>query len=143
MIKSTTKVILFQVQTPQEKIAKIIAAAKKHFFEKHPLVFLVQSEKAAIYIDDLLWKTPKEGFLPHLILSDSTKMPLEYLLITDNIDRAKGVKSVFYLRSEPFASSQLFSTIYDFEDQTSLERKNLFEKRYKTYLDQRLHLISL
>lgn len=59
------KVFLISAKNPQDKILKLGMIAKKYFNKKEALVFLVEDEKAANFLDNLLWEIPKESFLPH------------------------------------------------------------------------------
>ncbi|PCI93352.1 hypothetical protein COB11_05455 [Candidatus Aerophobetes bacterium] len=143
MVNPKTKVILFQVNSPQEKIKKIVEVASKHASEKHPLVIMTPSKKAADYIDNLLWSAPKMSFLPHKIVKENLVKHIEYVYISYEEDTICGSRAIFNLRDTPPSSMDSFTTIYDFEDYTSEDKKKLFEKRYKNYLDAKLHLISL
>ncbi|MCH9630802.1 MAG: hypothetical protein S4CHLAM37_08080 [Chlamydiia bacterium] len=138
-----TKVILFQVSSPQEKIKKIVEVASKHASEKHPLVIMTASKKAADYIDNLLWSAPKMSFLPHKVVKENYAKHIEYVYISYDQSALCDSRAIFNLRDDVPSSMDSFTTIYDFEDHTSEQKKIFFEKRYKSYLDAKVHLISL
>lgn len=143
MITSKTKVILFQVKTPKEKVQKILQVCTKHIEDKKGLLLKVETLDVANYIDNLLWEALPESFLPHKIIKEPINIFLDQILIGCEEFSAPELKCVFNLSTKPIDSKDSYTIIYDFEDLTSVEKKKFFELRYKSYLDAKLHLISL
>jgi DNA polymerase IIIc chi subunit len=67
MNTSETRVVLFQIRESKEKLHKLPEQAAFHFERKEPLIILAEDEKAALYVDELLWKAPPTSFLPHTL----------------------------------------------------------------------------
>lgn len=143
MITSKTKVILFQVKNSKEKIQKILQVCTKHLEDKKGLLLKVETFDVATYIDNLLWESIPESFIPHKVIKEKANIFLEQILIGCEEFSSPELKAVFNLSSKPIDSKDSYTIIYDFEDLTSPEKKKFFELRYKSYVDAKLHVISL
>ena len=122
------KAIFFQVHTAQDKIARIIEAARFHFLKKEHLLFFVEDDRALRYIDDLLWSTPRESFLPHKILSTPEK---ELIGITKEKLNLNESKIAFNLCLTPLLLD--IPHVYDFEDTSSPNKQMLSQIRFSAY----------
>lgn len=65
MIHSGPKVTFLPIKIKHDKLRHILALSGKHFLQKNPFFILTHTDAATSYIDELLWSTPKESFLPH------------------------------------------------------------------------------
>ncbi|CAM0117143.1 DNA polymerase III subunit chi [Rhabdochlamydiaceae symbiont of Dictyostelium giganteum] len=114
------KVIFYPVKTQQAKLEKLVQVATLHFEKKEPLLFLVPSEEVALFLDQLFWKMPKEGFLPH---------PSHLLHISDKV--LPEFPCVFNLCKDPLFHP--LKAVYELEDLTHPEKQALSKKRYDLY----------
>jgi DNA polymerase IIIc chi subunit len=114
-------IIFIPVETVDAKLRAIAKIAERSTLDKHPLCILVPDEKARQFVDDLLWKFPIESFLPH---------PTAYLTIET---APKEASALFNLCPTPFLEKNIYKTIYELEDKTSLDRLDLSKKRYESY----------
>ena len=131
-------VTFFQVKLNQEKLNKICETAQDHFERKVPLIIKAPSS-AIDFIDDLLWKHPKESFLPH---SKRNEDPNALIIITDTDEKPNKATALFNLT--PYALHQeKISTLYEFEDNSTAEKLNLSKERYQTYRKAGCHIITL
>ena len=89
-----TRVIFFPVKNTQIKLQKLARAARYHFFRKEHFLLQVPDKKAADYVDELLWKLPAEGFLPHAQAHETTE---EFVVITEKkkILTTRSLSSIF------------------------------------------------
>ena len=124
-------VIFFAVKQTEKKLLKICTLAALHLQNKEPLLILLSDKTAYDFVDDLLWKLPKESFIPHpssfLHLSLETTFEAPFLL---------------NLRSTAYLEPKNFKTIYELEDSTSSDRAQLSKQRYLAYR-QAGHSISI
>jgi len=133
------RVIFFPVKSSQVKLQKIAKAARHHFRKKERFLVLVADDKSASFVDDLLWKIPSEGFLPHLI---SSKEESDYIVITSKKKNLNNAKFIFNLCPTPLflENSRL---IYEFEDLTTPNRQMLSRKRFEAYREAKYIIETL
>jgi len=117
---TTSRIILFQVKQPNEKISRLAETASSHFERKERLVIFTD---AIQYVDDLLWKIPL--FLPHSIDTE------DFIIITSS-KTTFSAKVAFNLCPTPLLIEG-FRLIYDFEDLTSPSRQQLSSVRFDAY----------
>ncbi|HSX10255.1 MAG TPA: DNA polymerase III subunit chi [Chlamydiales bacterium] len=127
---SNTRVVFFQVRDNASKLKRIAEVAHTHFERKEPLLILVDDDRSAQFVDELLWKMPETSFLPHVATDDTT---------TDWVAIAKAKKNVnsahiaFNLCPTPLLIEGPFRIIYEFEDLTTPNKKNLSSLRFDAY----------
>ena len=131
--------IFFQVSNASAKCKKITDTAKNHFEKKESLIFFVENEKAALFVDELLWKFPETSFLPHLITDEPTTEPLVITTSKINVNQAS---FAFNLCPTPLLIEG-FQIIYDFEDLSTQSKQNLSGIRLNAYKQGGLILTSL
>ncbi len=127
---SPTRVVFFQVNESGSKLEKLIETARTHFGKKEPFLIFVEDEKGEKYVDDLLWKIPKTGFLPHLPSDGPTN---ERLVITKKKCNVNNAKIAFNLCPHPLFVDPPFKIIYEFEDSTTPIKKNFSLERFEAY----------
>lgn len=130
MKSSETRVIFFQVKDAASKFKRICEAAASHFEKKEPFIIFVEDEKAAGFVDELLWKMPPTGFLPHVI---SDALVSEWIVITKAKANINQAKAAFNLCSTPLLIEGPFRTIYEFEDLTSPNKNKFSSLRFDAY----------
>jgi DNA polymerase III subunit chi len=109
------KVCLFRVPDIAAKLSCICMTAQKHFEQKMPLLLILPTNEAAAYIDELLWRQPEEGFLPHVIANGPTKELIAISTAEANVNNAT---SIFNLRPDITDFISEFDLIYDLIDLT-------------------------
>ncbi|MEL7432170.1 MAG: DNA polymerase III subunit chi [Chlamydiota bacterium] len=133
------RVLFFPVNTPKEKILKLLEVTRGHFRKKEHLLFQVSDEKSAHFLDDLLWKAPPESFLPHLIVEEETA---EWIAITKMKKNLNNARYVFNLCPTPFLLQGPCELIYEFEDKSSPNRQMLSKKRFEAYRELQYKIAS-
>src|SRR3989344_5141551 len=121
-MSSETRVVFFQVRDAATKLRCIVETAQSHFEKKEPFLILVEDEKSQKFVDELLWKLPETSFLPHLSTDSPAKDPLIITKTKQNLNQAK---IAFNLCSTPLLIDGPFRIIYEFEDLSSPNKKNL------------------
>ncbi len=125
-----TRVVFFLVKDINTKLLKIVKAAQYHFSKKEHLLIQVADDNAAQYIDDLLWKVPDTGFLPHIQSQDLTE---EYIVITKTKKNLNHARFVFNLCPTPLLFEESYQIIYELEDLTTPNKQMLSRKRFEAY----------
>ncbi len=123
-IRHTSKVIFLSFYRPDEKVKHIVNIAYAAFGKNEPIHFLTDSKAATAYIDTLLWRAPKESFLPHgpgeLITIGEGPIPEDTFLI-------------FNTTKKPYAQELgIATTIYELEDAKG-EFQGILKEKYDTY----------
>jgi DNA polymerase IIIc chi subunit len=124
-------IAFFPVHEVPSKLRKIVEVATIHFEKKESLCILVPDQAAYEFVDQLLWRLPEEGFLPH---------PSSLILIDTD---PKEASALFNLRPIPYQEKISFKTIYEFEDHTSAEKFQLSKQRYTAYREANLPISYL
>ena len=123
-----TRVIFFQVRDPKLKLRRVAEAAQEHFERGERILLLCEEEKAAQFVDELLWKLP--AFLPHAIVGGATD---ERVAITVGKANPNEAKVAFNLCPTPLLTEGPWRLIYDFEDLTSPAKRGMSELRFDAY----------
>lgn len=128
--EATTRVVFFQVKENGAKIKKILETAALHFERKEPLLILVEDAKAQSFVDELLWKTPDTSFLPHAATDETSQDKIAICKIKKNVNSAR---VAFNLCPTPLLIEGPFRIIYEFEDLSAPNKKNLSSLRFDAY----------
>lgn len=134
MSTAETRIVLFQTRDPKSKLMRLIETATAHFEKKERLLILVEDEKTAQFVDELLWKSPETSFLPHVTTDEPTQ---ELIAVTRQKKNINGAKFAFNLCSTPLMIEGPFRVIYDFEDLTSPNKQHLSSLRFEAYKQAR------
>lgn len=110
-----------------------------HFGKKERFLFFVEDEKAQTFVDELLWKLPNTGFLPHIATDCQTS---EQVAITKSKTNVNQAHFAFNLCSTPLLLPG-FKIIYEFADLTTPNKQNLSGLRFNAYQQAGLVLESL
>ena len=130
IFSSSPRVIFFQVKENGAKLQRIIEIAHAHLEKKEPLLIFVEDIRSQQFVDELLWKSPQTGFLPHIAADDLTT---DLIVITKTKANLNQAKAAFNLCSTPLLIEGPFKIIYEFEDMTALVKKNLSSLRFDAY----------
>jgi DNA polymerase IIIc chi subunit len=139
MTNSSIKVIFLTSQSPQEKIKKLIQTVLQHYIEKKYLYIFTENKTVTAYVDNLLWHHPKEGFIPHSCHLD----PLHWIVINSSKEFPENTFSFFNLTSSALSCVPSTCKIFEFDESSAKNKKEIFEKKYKFYQECGYHLISL
>src|SRR5437870_5041084 len=122
-----TKIVFFPVRKIQSKLLKIVEVAHHHFNRKESLLITTLDQGALKFLDELLWKTPEESFLPHVIADEPCQ---ELIVITNQRKNLNEASYIFNLSPTPllFGNPKI---IYELEDFTSPNKHLLSQKRFE------------
>ena len=129
--RALPKVIFYHVKDNQAKLSLIGTKALEAFRDEKRLLIVVHSFQAAQYVDQLLWRLPPNGFMPHVIADTSTA---EWIAITlqdqHNVNQATTLLNL----SPSYSSLSLkMEEVYEIYDETHADKQALSEQRLKTY----------
>lgn len=112
------------------KLRRLSATIEFHFLRKQAVLILTPSETAAKYIDDFLWKQPKESFLPHIISQETTR---EQIVITTRRENLNNAHVLINLTPEQIPFFKDLTIGYELWDETDPKKKFLAEKKQHEY----------
>lgn len=139
--KSVRKVFFYRVKDNGAKIKLISTKAHEAFQTEKRLLIAVPSFEAAQYVDSLLWRTPEESFLPHVISDTKTK---EWIAITmqdkENINQSSRLLN---LTSSVSSLAYTIEEIFELYDETHPQKKELSEKRVIEYQAKGCQIVIL
>lgn len=129
--KASTKVIFYRVLTAQNKLSVICAKVSETFFQNRRILISVPNQEAADYIDQLIWKSPQESFVPHQISGVNTS---ERVVIAINPKfNLNQADTLFNLTpSHPIIEGS-FEQIFELLDETHPEKAKLSIERINAY----------
>jgi DNA polymerase IIIc chi subunit len=129
-IPQKPKLIFLSVANNKEKLKFISDIVAKHFHQAEPILILVASDEAALYIDQLLWKSPEESFIPHAIVHATSK---ERVAISKSKSNFNQAAVLINLRPDAAVEIEGVHIIYDLIDLTHSSKEELSHLRQKTY----------
>jgi DNA polymerase-3 subunit chi len=133
MSKENPSAIFHHVATPKEKLHRVCEIAKE-IYDKGEKVFIsVEDDKAAKYLDRLLWSQPPESFMPHEVSDTPSKLPV---VISTQVKNLNNATVMLNLCGSVPPLTKKFSCIHELEDYTTPEKQRLTEERLKTYKDK-------
>ena len=135
----TKRVTFFQVSSSLEKQKRLVQTAQEYFEKKTPLLFKLSCEKGVQYLDELLWRFPRESFLPHFISNTPTKALIVLTLSHCNPNQSQ---AIFNLTKEPITDLS-FHQIYTFEDLSSNTKNPMVQRHYHFYKTKDYAIVSL
>ncbi len=121
-----SRVFIAEVKTSKEKLKVIFDLCQTHFDNRQKIVIKTESKEASLYLDDFLWKSSPESFLPHGIDSN------ELISITHEEGNPNQATICLNLTKNPLIGAP-FSKIYELDDKTSVEKARLSEFRFQMY----------
>jgi len=112
------------------KLRHICETVSRHFFQQESILIAVASSEVATYIDQLLWRLPESGFIPHVIAN----APLtERIVITTEQINLNQAAVLFNLRPQIVANIHEFGVIYDLLDMTHPDKERTSRERQRNY----------
>ena len=133
------KVLFFQIKDIKIKLIRIIQTAMHHFEKKENFLIRVADEASFKFVDELLWRLPQEGFLPHIVSEEKCE---DYIVITKSKENLNNSHFLFNLSQEIIDLDTSYKIIYDFDDFTSLKKQEKSKKRFEIYRQANLRIES-
>lgn len=125
------RAVFFQVFDTSTKFRCITETARSHFLKKESLLFFVEDEKSENFLNELLWKFPETSFLPHAIANEIVQ-EWTPVAITRSKMNVNNSAFAFNLCPTPLLLPG-FKIIYEFEDLSAPNKKNLSSLRFNAY----------
>lgn len=134
------KVTFYHVKDNGAKIQLICTKAQEAFYQGKRLLIAVPNLQAAQYIEALLWRSPEESFMPHVIADTPTS---EWIAITlqeqHNVNQAARLLN---LCPNPSPLYQQVEEVYDLYDETHPQKSELSQQRLRFYQSKGLQIKS-
>lgn len=129
-MSSLPQIFFHTVEKTPVKLLAIYRICHHVFSEKEPVTIRVSDKKTALFVDDLLWKMPLEGFIPHEIADQTTLCPIA---ISTEKRSPNGSRTLLNLTSQAVNPLEEWNVIYELEDRTSEEKLENAKQRYRHY----------
>ncbi len=123
-------VTFLEVKTNPDKLAAISRTVQHHYAREEAVLIVVPNAEAAHYIDQLLWKIPAEGFLPHEV---GTKECRDPVLITTQAQNLNQALVLIHLGQEASPIAHDFQHVYELYDRTHPAKEKLAQAREAHY----------
>lgn len=112
------------------KLRRLGASIEYYFLKKKRILITVPSEAAAEYIDDFLWKQPKESFLPHAYSKNDEGSEV---VITTEQKNSNQANVLINLCPGQSTILDQFETVYELWDETDEKRKEQSRLKFEAY----------
>ncbi|HRD55665.1 MAG TPA: DNA polymerase III subunit chi [Parachlamydiaceae bacterium] len=109
------KITFFKISSNQEKLLRLIKMIQNQFDLGLKTLIACETEQAALYLDDLLWRFSEESFLPHAVENEKSN---ELIVITTSFVNVNKAFVLINLHQKPHPSFKEFSKIYELYDET-------------------------
>jgi len=131
----TTRIVFFQVRDVRTKLLRICETVRSHFQKKEKIIIFVEDTKASNFVDELLWKVPETGFLPHIATDELSE---DFIVITKSKKNVNQARLAFNLCPTPLLIDSDFRIIYELEDLTAPNKKHFSSLRFDRYKEANL-----
>jgi DNA polymerase III subunit chi len=125
------KILFLKTTDNAMKLRRLGATIESHFQKGERVLISVPNAAAANFLDDFLWKQPKESFLPHVIASCACSEPIVIATEPQNFNEAD---ILINLCPEISSMRDMFKLIYELMDETDATKKAHSEKKVEDYL---------
>lgn len=123
-------IYFIEVKDNQTKTRKLCETLQHHYIQGHSILVLAPSDEAARYVDELLWRYPKESFLPHQIIQKPASNKVAITKVQENLNKAQ---ILFNLCPQASPHCEQFETVYEFQDGTTPEKLQQSKERKAFY----------
>ena len=127
---SSPNIVFIPVSDNAAKLKAICDIANSQFQAEKTLLIMVPNAQAAAYVDSLLWKSPEESFLPHLITDNRTG---ERCVITTSQVNVNKAAVVLNLCPEACPIFSEFETVFELWDETHPTKTEQSAQRKAAY----------
>ncbi len=132
-----TQLFLCSVRDARAKLLRVAEVAEACLHHPERIIFFVEDDRAAKFLDDFLWKCSDASFLPHAIHSSS-----DWISISVEKKNINGAAVAFNLCPTPLFVNGPFRAIYDFEDLSHPDKRRLSSVRFDAYKKAGMTIVS-
>jgi DNA polymerase-3 subunit chi len=129
----TATVTFWKVTDSKQKVSCVSTLVNRFFHQAQRQLIVVPNQQAADYIDNLLWRFPKESFVPHTISSQPIQAAVVITMSTENLNNAGIVINLCPTVTQLGQSTQQVHELFDCTDpakeQQSSQRKAEYERQ--------------
>lgn len=129
-------ITFWQVTDVKQKLGLICQLVQQHFLQAERVLIAVPNDAAARFVDQLLWTSPPDSFIPHAVTAAPLAAAVVITCAPHNLNQAQILINLCPGIS-PFLEE--FRVVHELMDETdsskqqlSLERKALYEATGKT-----------
>jgi DNA polymerase-3 subunit chi len=122
------KITFLKVHDNQKKVQRLVEVIHHHFYKGDRILVVVPNAAAGKFIDDLLWSTPPESFLPHVMTEAPTA---EQLVVTQKRENLNRSAVVINLTAGIWEES--VDILYELMDRTSKDKEILSQNKINQY----------
>lgn len=123
-------IIFLRVADTKTKLMRICNAIHQNFTQGKKILIHTPSPQASQYIDELLWSSPIESFLPHEIVHQKTTIPVAITQQQENLNEAQ---ILINLCPHIHPNYPAFQKVYELWDLTHPTKEKESEQRKNAY----------
>ena len=130
MTTTQPAVTFWHVTDAKQKVSCICHLVNRFFQQAQRQLIAVPNQPSAEYVDKLLWRFPKESFIPHAV---STKPLAAAVVITTTKENLNDASVIINLCSEVSPLSQGVTQIHELLDSTDPAKEQASKQRKAAY----------
>ena len=123
-----SKVTFLKAHTPQEKLKILQETVQTLFLSGKRFTLIAPNEEALRYLDNFLWNTPPESFLPHQISSKPTE---EIVVLTTQQENFNRSHACINVSMKPIIAD--FAEVFELLDYTTPAKAEQSDLKLKSY----------
>ncbi|MDP1835671.1 MAG: DNA polymerase III subunit chi [Chlamydiales bacterium] len=128
-------VTFWKVIDAKQKVSCVCTLVHRFFQQAQRQLIAVPNQQVADYIDKLIWRFPKEGFVPHAVSSEPLQAAVVITTSNENVNNA-GI--VINLCPSVTLLGPLVAQIHELYDTTDPAKEELSRQRKAEYEQQGL-----
>jgi len=123
-------VTFVKVANTQAKLLAVCSIVQRHYEQGDTLLVMVSGRKASTYVDELLWRSPKDSFVPHVIAEDPCT---DAVAITTSSNNLNAANVILNLKEEELSLDNEIEQLYELFDTTTSIKETSSTKKAAFY----------
>lgn len=128
-------IIFLRVYDSKSKLMRLCTTIHQNFAQGKKIIIQTPSSEASQYLDDFLWNTPIDSFLPHEVSEQFTRIPV---VITQKRENLNEAQILINLCSHIHPNPSSFQKIYELWDLTNPLKEEESRQRKMNYEERKL-----
>lgn len=123
-------IIFIPIEDSRTKIVLLCQKIQEQFLEGKTILIRTPTQEAAEFLNNKLWSTPPENFVPHLIAHEKTNA---LVVLTPSTENLNGADTLFNLTATIPPDLSLYKTVFELYDTTQPDKQMQSDEKKRAY----------